>query len=468
MAPGTVTRERAQFKITPELLAFIAVWLGQVVSVLGSGLTGFVLGIWVYQQTGSVTLFALITAFAVVPGIIVSPFAGALIDRWDRRWVMILSNTLSGLNILAVAWLLSADRLEIWHIYAITVVGALCGAFLQLAFSASTTLLVPKEHYGRASGMVQMGIAVAQIISPVLAGILVIAIGVAATLLIDFASFVFAVVTLLLIRIPKPPATSEGTAGQGLLLRDATFGWKYITARRGLLALLLFFALTNITVGIIQILITPLVLSFATPDILGRVLSTGGIGMLLGGVVMSIWGGPKRRVLGIFGFALLQGVVLILGELGQSALLLSIAAAFFLFSAMIINGCSQAIWQSKVAPDVQGRVFSIRIMIAWSTLPVAYLVAGPLADYIFNPLLVAGGPLAGSLGQLFGTGPSRGIGLLFSLLGMLVILAVTGGYLYPRLRFVDTELPDAQPDAAGPTPQAQADFADQAVQQQAV
>lgn len=451
MTQQTATRELAQPRAPSGFLTFLTVWFGQVISVLGTGLTAFALGVWVYQRTGSVTLFALMSTAAILPGLIASPFAGAFVDRWDRRWVMIVSNVLSSLNILAVALLLYAGRLEIWHIYIALMLNSIAGAFHQPAFSASTTLLVSKEHYGRASGMVQLGVAIAQIAAPLLAGLLMATIEIWGAVLVDGATFLFAMLSLLVVRIPRPPVTSEGAAARGKLRQEATFGLRYIAARPGLLGLLLFLALTNFTVGIVQVLLTPLVLSFAAPAVLGQVLSVGGIGMLLGGIIVSIWGGPRRRVLGILGFALLQGVMLMLGGLQPSALLIGGATAVFLFSTMFINSCNQAIWQSKVPPDLQGRVFSIRMMVAWSSLPLAYLSAGPLADYVFEPLMAAGGPLAGSVGQLIGVGPGRGIGLLAGILGILVILSVIAGYVYPRLRFLERELPDVTP-APAPTP----------------
>lgn len=170
--------------------------------------------------------------------------------------------------------------------------------------------------------------------------------------------------------------------------------------------------------------------------------------MLAGTLVMSAWGGPKRRIRGVLGFSLVAGVFLTLLGLRPSLPLMAIAGFGMMFAMPIINASSQAIWQSKVALDVQGRVFSVRRMIAWSTLPLAYIVAGPLADRVFKPLLVEGGPLTGSLGQILGVGPGRGVGLMFVVIGFLSILVTFFAYMNPHLRNVEDELPDAvqQPD----------------------
>jgi DHA3 family macrolide efflux protein-like MFS transporter len=431
---------------TSGMRIFIVVWFGQLISLLGTHLTGFALGVWVFQRTGSVTQFALISVFTTLPGIIVSPLAGTLVDRWNRRWAMILSDSGAGLSTLAIALLLLSNHLDIWHIYLATAVSSIFNSFQWPAYTAAITLLVPKQHLGRSSGMTQLGEAIARIISPMLGGILLAAIQIWGVLLIDFATFLFALVTLLSVRFPDSKTTIAGQAGKGSLLGELAYGWHYITARPGLLGLLAFFAATNFTIGIVVTLVTPLVLSFASAIVLGTVLSTGGIGMLLGSIIMSVWGGPKQRILGILGFGLLQGIVVFVGGLRSSAFLIAAAAFVFLFNTPIIFGCSQVIWQRKVAPEIQGRVFALRRMIAMSSSPLASLVAGPLADYLFEPLLVVGGPLTGTIGKLIGVGPGRGIGLLFIVMGILTMLTAAVGYLYPRLRMVEEELPDAITD----------------------
>jgi DHA3 family macrolide efflux protein-like MFS transporter len=426
-----------------KLFVFGLVWFGQLVSLVGSGLTSFALGVWVYQNTGSVTQFALISFFTTLPGIALLPLAGALVDRWDRRWAMILSDSGAGLCTLTIAILLAVGQLQVWHIYILSAVSSTFSAFQWPAYSAAITLLVPKEQLGRASGMVQFGQAGAQVVSPLLAGLLVTKIQIQGVILIDFATFLFAVFTLLLVSIPRPPATAEGKAGKGSLLREAAYGWVYVRERFGLLGLLLLFAALNLSIAAATVLLTPLVLGFADASVLGSVLSVAGGGMLAGGLVMSAWGGPKRRMQGVLGGALFGGLMLVLMGLRPNAFLIAVAAFWFPFCTQVIVGCSQAIWQSKVAPDVQGRVFAIRRMVAWSSAPLAYLVAGPLVDDFFGPLLAAEGPLAGSVGQIIGVGASRGNGLLLIVLGLFVVLMTIGAYLRPRLRLVEDDLEDA-------------------------
>ena len=425
---------------------FTIVWLGQLVSLVGSGLTSFALGLWVYEHTGSVTQFALIGLFTALPNIVLSPLAGALVDRWDRRWAMILSDTGAGLCTLMVAFLFLTNRIEVWQIYLAAGASAAFGTFQWPAYSAATTLLVPKKHLGRANGMVQFGQAAAEILAPALAGVLVLTTRVQGILLIDFVTFFFAVTTLLLIRFPGPETTTAAQARKDSLWREASYGWRFITARRGLLGLLVFFAVVKFLWGMVGALIAPMILGFTSADVLGAIISIAGGGMLAGSLLMSTWGGPKRRIDGVLHFELLSGLCFLLIGLRPSAWPVALGAFGAHLTIAIIYGSNQAIWQSKVPSNVQGRVFATQQMVAKSTTPLAYLIAGPLADKLFEPLLASDGPLTGSIGQITGVGPGRGIGLLFIVMGILKVAVTLGSYLYPRIRLVEDELPDAIAD----------------------
>lgn len=425
------------------MATFTLIWLGQVVSMIGSSLTSFALGVWLYQTTGSTTNFSLIYLFAELPAILVAPIAGVVNDRWDRRWVLILSDTGSGLSTVGIALMLWSGQLEIWHIYLATLISSICKGFQQPAYYATPALLVAKKHFGRANGMIQLGRAVGQLFSPILAGTLVKSIQVQGVILVDFATFVFAVLTLLVVRFPRYHG-SKGKAKLEVYWQEAIYGWNYIVRRPGLIMLLMFFFVTNFAIGLAQVLITPMVLSFTNPLVLGRVLSIGGSGWLLGGILMSTWGGPRRRIYGVFGFEILLGLSILIAGLQPSAMLITGAAFVFFFSVPIVISSANAIRLAKVAEDVRGRVFAIWGAIAWLSFPLAYLVAGPLSDNVFNPLLVTDGLLANSIGQLIGVGTGRGIGLLFVILGLFIMSVTIIAYQYPRIRLVEDELPDAK------------------------
>ncbi len=421
---------------------FLLVWFGQLVSLTGSGLTSFALGVWFYQRTGSVTQFSLILLSAMLPGILISPIAGALVDRWNRRWCMILADSSAGVITVAIALLLATDSLEIWHIYLVVSLSSVFKAFQLPAYTASTSMLVPKEHLPRASGMVQSAEACAQLISPLLAGVLLGIVQLTGVIFIDFVIFLFALTTLLLVRFPNAKTAAVSEDEKSSLWREATYGWTYIVVRPGLLMLLILFATCNFVLGIVVVLFTPLVLTFASVTVLGTIQSIGGAGMLLGSLAMSIWGGPRPLIHGVFGFAILNNLCVLAFGLRTSFALFALANFLFFFSLPIINGCCDAILLRKVAPDVQGRVFAAINMICWSCIPLGFVVAGPLAERIFEPLMAKNGLFAGSIGQIIGVGPGRGIGLLFIVMEVLLTLVTVAAYQYPRLRLVEDELPD--------------------------
>lgn len=424
-------------------LVLVLLWVGQLVALTGSGLTGFTLGIWTYQRTGSATKYALILLFTTLPAVVISPFAGSLVDRYDRRRILIATHVGIGGSTLLLALLLITGRLEVWHIYLTSAFQSALNTFQWLALSAAVTLIVPQKHFGRASGMTQLCEAIARIVAPALAGALLLLMRLWGVLLINCIASLIAVATLLVARIPDLAGPPAGEHSRGAFFRDIVYGWSYVTARRGLLGLLILLALTNFLSGVVVVLGTPFVLSFASTATLGVILSAAGVGMLIGSLVMSAWGGPKRRVYCVIGFEMLAGACIVLAGISSSAAVVGIATFVFSFSVAMTLAASQAIWQSKVEPGVQGRVFAVRRMIAWSMLPLAYAIAGPLADKVFGPLLVIGGPLAPTVGRVLGVGPGRGIGLLFIILGTFVVLISASAFLSPRLRLVEEELPDA-------------------------
>lgn len=426
---------------------FVLVWLGQIVSLLGSSLSNFALNVWVYQQTGSITQLSFLILFTTLPIVIISPLAGVLVDRWNRRWVMILSDSGAALSTLTMAALLVSGQIHIWDIYLVyiaTAVSSSFSAFQWPAYRAATTLLVPKKHLGRASGMTQLAQALGQLLSPVLAGVLLEVIQLSGIIVLDFSSFLFSLTTLLLVRFPHHKVTESQETNKTSLLTEAVYSFHYLTARSGLLALLFFLASSNFLLGILQVLAYPLILSLASPAQLGIIMFIGGVGMVTGSLLMSTWGSGRQSYINIlFCFMLLNGFSMMVAGLYPSVFLFAVAAFLFFLGLPFINSSAQVIFQKKVAPEIQGRVFSLNSAICGSCLPLAYLVAGPLADRIFEPLMIVNGPLAGTIGQLIGTGPGRGIGLMFIVLGILTMLMTIVAYQYAPLRLVEDELPDA-------------------------
>lgn len=447
MAEQTVTAAAAP-EAPRSMRTFFIIWGGQLVSIMGSGLTSFALGVWIFNKTGQATPFALTALFSMLPRILLSPLGGSLADRCNRRWLMILSDAAAALVTGAAAVLLYLGDLQIWHIYLMASIGSILGAFQEPAYMSSVTMLVPRQHLARASGMMQTASSLTMIVSPMLAGVLFGVIGLRGILVIDFVTCFFAVGALLLVRIPQPPVVeTPGTRTD--FLSDARFGWRYLLQRRGLMVMLLYFALVNFLLNLAMVLMAPLVLSYGDASTLGLVQAISGLGMLAGSIAISAWGGPKDRIPAILIFLGTAGLGLGMAGVYPSAL--ATGGGLFLMMAMIplASGCSQAIYQSKIEPGVQGRVFAIRGMITQSIMPLAFLLAGPLSDFVFESLLLEGGGLADTfIASLLGTGPGRGTGLIFVLSGLTLVAASMLVGLNPRLRRVETELPDAVPAAA--------------------
>ncbi len=434
--------------------AFTTMWLGQLVSQLGSGLTSFAISIWVLDHTHSVTRFTLTIVFAGLPGVLVAPFAGVLVDRLDRRTMLILTNLGSALCSLSLLLLLYAHALQLWHIYLIVACNSIFGTFQWPAMAAAITMLVGREKLGRAAGMLEMGNAATAIAAPPLAGLLLALTSISNVLLVDFLSFFVAIGVLLAVSIPRPEASSEGKKGKGSMWHEAAVGWRFIRERQGLLALLLFFAAVNLVTSMCSVAIIPMVRGFATPAGVGIVMSMTGIGMLLGGSFMTATGGPRPRIRGILGSAALMTLCFVVIAARPSIVVTSIGVVLFFLTIPVINGSSQAIWQSKVPPDLQGRVFALRRMIAQFTTPIGDFSAGPLTDHVFQPLMIPGGLLAASLGRLIGVGPGRGIALMFLVMAIFPLLIAVGGFLSPRVRFVERDLPDVVVAAQPPVEKA--------------
>jgi DHA3 family macrolide efflux protein-like MFS transporter len=421
---------------------FTAVWAGQFVSILGTSMTNFALTIWAWEKTGAATTLTLVGFSFIAPYILTSPFAGALVDRWNRKLVMMLSDLAAGASTLAVLLLFASGRLEIWHLYVTSAFAGAFQAFQFPAFSTAITLMLDKEQYARANGMMSLAHSSSNIFAPVAAGILLPIVGIGGIMAFDVLSFVAAVGSLAVIHVPQPQARETERPS---LLQDSMFGFRYILGRPSLLGLQLIFLVSNFTASIGFSLLAPMILSRTGNDsvILGSVQSAFGVGGVVGGLMMSAWGGPKRKVNGLL-LGLTSSAILGMTPmgLGRGVAVWATAAFIFMFVNPLTNGCSQAIWQAKIPPELQGRVFSTRALIAQSSQPLAMFIAGPLADRLAEPAMMPGGPLAPLLGWLVGTGPGAGMALIFIAAGIIGASASLGGYVFDVVRNVEQIIPD--------------------------
>lgn len=442
---------------TPQSMRrFLILWAGQTISILGSGLTSFAMGVWIYAQTGAATPFAITVLCGTLPRVLLSPIGGSLADRKNRKTIMLLADTANALVTLIAALVVMSGKLAVWNIYLLSALGSVFAAFQEPAFGASIVMLVPKKDLGRASGLRNLSDALGSLVTPMIAALLYGAIGLGNVMLIDFITYFFALGTLLVTRIPQPELTTPtGPASRMQWLSDAIFGWRYLRQRPGLFGLLWYFALVNFLLNIAGVLTSPLVLSRNTTAALGAVQMATGAGMLLGSLLMSTWGGPKKHIDGVIGFIALSAVGLTLAGVHPSAWVIGAGFFLLLFAIPLCSGSSVAIFSTKVPPDVQGRVSAIRGMISQSMMPVAFLLAGPLADNVFEPMLREGGALFHSpIAALIGSGAGRGMGLMFVIAGLSLLAVTLGVWANPHVRRVEEELPDMVVEEPRPEPAA--------------
>ncbi|MFF5336527.1 amino acid adenylation domain-containing protein [Streptomyces sp. NPDC013181] len=427
----------------PGAARFVAVVLGQLGSIVGSALTEFALPIWILLETGSLTRFALYSVVAMLPGILVGPLAGAVVDRFDRRRVMLAGDLAAGLSQVAMLCLLLAGALDTWYLYLLLGGLSVALTFQRLAYNSAIPQLVPKRYLGHANGVVQLAFGAAQFVVPLVAVALLAGIGMRGILILDIASYVVAVAVLVCVKFPR---TLPWTRREPVV-EEIKQGFAYTWRHRGFRSMLLWFAALNLFLSPLFLLVTPLVLSFDTLDGAAAVATAGGAGAVAGGIVMGVWGGPRRhRVRGMLALA---GVFALAGAVtGLRADLWVVGAGAFGMSCCIalVNGVYSTIVQVKVPQRFHGRVFALNTMVAWSTLPLGHGLVAPLGARLFDPLMAADGPLAGTVGRVLGTGPGRGIGLMYLLCCVAMLALVALALRLPALARFDLDVPDAEPD----------------------
>lgn len=424
---------------------FLIIWAGQFVSSIGTSMTRFALIIWAYQETGSATTLALLGFFAWLPYVIFSPFAGVWVDRLDRRKVLILADLGSGCMTLLLCFFYWRGELAIWHIFLLEGMTAIFDAFQSPASTVVTSVVLDKQEYARASGLNSLARDASLIIGPMVGGALMVWIGIGGVMFIDVITFLFAVTTLIF--VPLPAMLSEARAhSHEPFFRQMRFGFDYIFSRKGLLGLMLIFMGIELCASLTYFSVLPALIlqrSHSNEIALGLVQATLGCAGVVGGLIISVWGLPRRKIHAIFGCA---AISFLLGDglfaVGQSLtawLLAAIIAAFFI---PFIGGGDRTIWQSKVPPIIQGRVFSVSGMFRNGVKPLGYLLAGPLADRIFEPALQPGGVWEPYVGWLVGSGPGAGIATMFLCTAFAGALISASGYLFRVTRRVEEDLPD--------------------------
>lgn len=425
---------------------FKIIWLGQFVSIMGTSMTKFALMIWAYQQVGKASTLALMGFFSILPYVLLSPLAGSLVDRYDRKKIMIFADLGAGIVTALIFFFHMSSSLEIWHLYCAEALVGAFEAFQIPAYISSTTLLIPKEKYSQASGMRSFSSSFSKVFAPVFAGFLLTQIGIQGVMMIDIVTFCVAMGTLIIVQIPGLDRKQDGEEGENSVWEDVKFGVLYLFEKRGLLLLLLVFVVVNFLAALTYFGILPAMIlarSGGNQMALATVQGMLGIGGLVSSLIISAWGVPDKKVLTIL---IATGLSFTLGDLlfavGATPLTWGVAAFFASFCIPYIMGAENALWQSKVDPSVQGRVFSTKSMLQLVAMPAGYITGGFLADYVFEPSMANKGILSQMFGWIVGTETGAGMAVMFIFTGVLGLIICIVGFLVKDIRNLEINIPD--------------------------
>lgn len=414
---------------------------GQSISLLGTGMTRFAVMIWAFEQTGSATALALLGFFNCITYILVSPFAGVLVDRLPRRKVMFLADLNAGLMTAFLLAISLTGELQLWHLYLAFGLTGVFEAFQDPAFTSSISLLVPKEEYTRSNGMLGMGRSVARMLAPIFAGLVQQVLGLNAVLCIDIFTMTIALLGLLIVHIPSAPASAVGIESSGDFRRELQFGIGYIFRQAGLRNLTLSFFMVNLFATLTYFaVLSPMILARTAGDetALGIVRTAMGIGGITGGALIVAWRTPRRKARM---YLIVTGLSFLICDAGMavSRSVYGWAIVGFLSELTIpfIVSPYFALWQEIVPPDVQGRVFSIREMIQVASQPIGYLLGGLMADRLFEPAMQSHGWFTALVGGLVGTGQGAGMASMFLFTSVCGGLLGAIGLLLPSIRQLD-------------------------------
>jgi MFS transporter, DHA3 family, macrolide efflux protein len=373
---------------TQSLRPFLILWSGQAASLFGSQLVQFALIWWLTQETGSATVLALASLVGLLPQVVLGPFVGVLVDRWNRRLTMLLSDGTVALATAVLALLFWSGQIQVWHVFTVLFVRSLAGAFHWPAMQASTSLMVPKAQLARIQGLNQTLNGALNIVSAPLGALLLAVLPIQGVLAIDLVTAGIGIFILALTHVPQPVKRVNGGNGRFLseFWADMVAGLRYVWSWPALMLLMGMAMMINLVLtpafSLLPILVTD---HFGGEALqLGFMQSAFGLGLLLGGLLLGIWGGFKKRVYtSLFGLIGMGLATLFLGLVPSDFLFLA-AVAFFLVGAnnSLVNGPFHAIFQATVAPEMQGRVFTLIGSLAAGMAPLGLIIAGPVADWL--------------------------------------------------------------------------------------
>jgi MFS family permease len=427
---------------------FLLVWFGQMLSAIATSTTTFALYVWIIKQTSGGISVGIMEFFFFAASLLMAPFAGIMVDRYRRKSTMLVYDVSSLAITGLILTLYLFSKLEVWHLYAATLIQGIAYSFQWPAYRAAISTMLPKARYARANGLMYLLDDVPAVFSPILAGVILgPLIGLGGILVLNVAAFVISISALLITDIPQTPHTSEGANSVNVLWKDLIFGFLYIVRRPGLLGLQMIFLIGNLFSGIAlsAAVFYPMILlrTGNNTETLGFVTTVSSLAAVLAGVGIITLGGIKRPLHGILlGWIISSLLGLVLLGMGQVLGIWLIAVAVEAMCDPLTKVSDDTLLQRKVPPDLQGRVFGAQSLITQFMIPFAPLIGGYLGDKIFEPVMQTQSSLAKVFGPLVGTGPGSGMGLLIFLCGIGATLVGLSGYLLRPVRKIDELLPD--------------------------
>ncbi len=402
-------------KTLKELRSFIILWLTQSFSSLGSAMTNFALVIWLYQESGSALTTALLTVCSYAPYVVMSIFAGVISDKWNKKAVMLACDTFAAACTVAVLILLKTGTLAVWHLYILNGLNGLMNSIQYPASDTAATLLTPKKHYQKTSGMRSFSNSLVSVLTPVLASGMISFGGIGAVIVFDLITFAAAFLILLFfIRIPEIPHSSEKKES---FLRLAESGLIYLKNNSGILWLILFLSAINLIASIYEAALPAMILSKKNETALGLVSGCVGIASLIGSVAATFFPEPKSRTRVICGCLLFSmSTENFLLAFGKNTAVWCAGAVLGWLAIPLMNANYDVIFRSHVPKEMQGRVYSVRNTLQFFTIPVGYFLGGLLTDKIFEPFMAS--TEIRSLTFLFGNGKGSGAAFLFFIIGI--------------------------------------------------
>ena len=417
---------------------FLLLWFGQLVSTIGSYMTEFALILWAWELTGSATALALVGFFAQLPRIPITLFAGVVVDRYSRKQLMILGDSIAALSTVGIGGLYLTGNLQIWHLYLAAALNGGFGQIQSLAYRASISLMVGSAQLTRANSLLSSVHYGSAILGPALAGLLYPLIGLLGILSIDLVTFGGAIALLLTCSIPQPP--SQTGAEREPLLSQLTFGFRHVWQQPSLRSLLLITTLFWFFHDLGGAVYDPMILARTngSAQVLASTGAAAGIGGVIGAIILSAWGGPKRRVSGLLAGFIGAGLSKTLFGLGRSPQVWIPAQVCSSLNFPLLGSSENALWMDTIAPEIQGRVFAANSLVVQSMSAIATLIAGPLADRGLEPEMMPGGSLSQLFRYSLGTGDGVGMALLYIFCALAMMAIGISGWFLPHLKTVET------------------------------